>query len=137
MELYDVEFRSESVGNIKKKFDYVSHKNDDMGDVTGDAKYYTLVRGKKLPPAQFATIAEYIWLLGKTNARQKFLVFGNDIAVPDRWLATYGDLLEEDVIFYFMSDEGKLQKSYRDPSTSQFIWIPVEQLRLQNKQINI
>jgi hypothetical protein len=62
------------VASIRKRFDFVS---DDM-QIVGDAKYYTLVAGERLPPAKFATIAEHVWLLEKTNAPTQFLVFGND-----------------------------------------------------------
>lgn len=43
----------------------------------------------------------------KTQARQKFLVFGNDIDVPKRWLSRYGHLRGE-VRFYFLTDEGEM-----------------------------
>ena len=47
------------VRGVPKKFDLVSKDRA----VVGDAKFYTLVRGSGLPPAKFATIAEYVWLL--------------------------------------------------------------------------
>ena len=73
----------------------------------GDAKYYTAVNGRGLPPAKFATIAEYVWLLEKTTARRQFLVFGNDRRVPEWWLDRYGNLTE--VEFYYASDTGVLE----------------------------
>ncbi len=77
------------------------------GRVAGDAKYFTLVRGQRLPPAKFSIIAEHVWLLEKTAAPVKFLVFGNDAEVPRLWLARYGQLLS-DITFYFLSDDGEL-----------------------------
>lgn len=91
------------VKGVPKLFDLVSPD----GDIVGDAKYYTLVNGQHLPPAKFSIIAEHVWLLEKTQATQKILVFGNDIEVPKRWLARYGHL-RGDVAFYFLTDEGDI-----------------------------
>lgn len=62
------------IDSVPKLFDMIS----DDKDVAGDAKYLTMVRGESLPPAKFSVIAEHVWLLEKTNATIKFLVFGND-----------------------------------------------------------
>lgn len=97
---FGVPLRARQVPGVPKIFDLVS----DDGDIIGDAKYYTLVRGQDLPPAKFSIIAEHVWLLEKTQARQKFLVFGNDIEVPRRWLAKYGHL-RGGVAFYYLRDE--------------------------------
>ena len=98
---FGVPLQSGQVAGVPKLFDLVSPD----GDIVGDAKYYTLVGGQHLPPAKFSIIAEHVWLLEKTQARSKFLVFGNDIEVPKRWLARYGHL-RGDVAFYFLTDEG-------------------------------
>ena len=84
------------VPGIRKQFDFVSADEQ----IVGDAKYYTLVGGERLPPAKFATIAEHVWLLEKTNAFEQFLVFGNEREVPLRWLERYGALARS-VGFYF------------------------------------
>lgn len=89
---------------VPKKFDLVSRD----GCITGDAKYFTLVRGQHLPPAKFSVIAEHVWLLEKTSAQQRFLVFGNDREVPLRWLARYGALVSK-VTFFFLTDDGTLE----------------------------
>ena len=102
---FGVPLRSGQVAGVPKLFDLVSPD----GDIVGDAKYYTLVGGQHLPPAKFSIIAEHVWLLEKTQARSKFLVFGNDIDVPKRWLARYGHL-RGDVAFYFLTDEGVIEK---------------------------
>ncbi len=104
-ELFRSQLSPGSVGDVGKEWDMVSAK----GDIVGDAKYYTLVRGTALPPAKFATIAEHVWLLEKTNATTKFLVFGNQIEVPQRWLEKYGNLVS-DVRFYFMDDMGNIKQ---------------------------
>ena len=88
---------------IPKKWDLLS----DDGMIVGDAKYYTLVGGSSLPPAKFSTIAEHVWLLEKTDARTKFLVFGNQIEVPQHWLARYGKLVSG-VNFFFLDAEGNI-----------------------------
>ena len=95
--------RPGQVAGVPKLFDLVSP----TGDIVGDAKYYTLVGGQHLPPAKFSIIAEHVWLLEKTGAANKFLVFGNDIEVPKRWLDRYGHLCQ-DVKFYFLSDVGEI-----------------------------
>ena len=56
---------------------------------------------------EFSLIAEHVWLLEKTAAPVKFLVFGNDSEVPRLWLARYGKLLS-DITFYYLSDDGEL-----------------------------
>lgn len=97
--------RPGKAGNVPKEFDYVSPDRT----IVGDAKYYTLVGGTGLPPAKFSIIAEHVWLLEKTGAPQQFLVFGNDRAVPELWLARYGSLVN-DVVFYFLTDDGELEQ---------------------------
>jgi hypothetical protein len=88
-----------------KRFDLVSEDES----IIGDAKYYTLVRGSRLPPAKFAVIAEHVWLLEKTDAQHKFLVFGNDRRVPQMWLAKYGPCVS-DVVFYFLTPQGAIEQ---------------------------
>lgn len=90
---------------VPKKFDLVSAD----GSIVGDAKFYTLVGGRRLPPAKFATIAEHVWLLEKTTASHKFLVFGNQRDVPVSWLRRYGRLLSG-VEFFFLSASGQLER---------------------------
>ncbi len=93
-----VELRQGQVEGVPKRFDLVSPD----GSIVGDAKYFTMVRGQSLPPAKFSVIAEYVWLLEKTNAVRKFLVFGNDRRVPEEWLRRYGRLTEN-VEYYFLA----------------------------------
>lgn len=104
-EYYGKSLSAGSLPGVKKEWDMVSPD----GSVAGDAKYYTLVRGTSLPPAKFATIAEHVWLLEKTTAKTKFLVFGNQIEVPKLWLQKYGNLVS-DMQFYFMDNSGKITK---------------------------
>jgi hypothetical protein len=90
---------------VPKLFDLLSPDHQ----IVGDAKYYTLVGGQHLPPAKFSIIAEHVWLLEKTQARHQFLVFGNDIEVPRRWLARYGHL-RGNVVFYFLTPDAHLEE---------------------------
>lgn len=103
--VYGVLLGPGQVHGVPKTFDLVSRD----GRIAGDAKFYTMVRGKGLPPAKFATIAEYVWLLEKTGADDKFLVFGNQRAVPEEWLKRYGHLLDG-VDFYFIDSAGRVEK---------------------------
>lgn len=91
------------VQGVPKLFDFVSPDRS----IVGDAKYFTLVGGHRLPPAKFSVIAEHVWLLEKTGANTKFLVFGNDREVPVRWMARYGTLVSN-VRFFFMKDGGEI-----------------------------
>ena len=86
---------------MPKLWDLVSED----GSIVGDAKYYDLVRGVADPPAKFSVIAEHVWLLEKTGAQRKFLVFGNDRRVPEEWLRRYGHLASA-VEFFFIDHTG-------------------------------
>jgi len=68
-----------------------------------------MVRGRSIPPAKFATIAEHVWFLEKIDAKMKFLIFGNDRRVPLEWLKRYGSLVR-DVKFYFLDERGNLSE---------------------------
>ena len=107
-ERFGVPLPAGKLPGVPKLFDFVSPD----GQIAGDAKYFTLVGGQHLPPAKFSIIAEHVWLLEKTGAAHKFLVFGNDIEVPRRWLERYG-LLVGDVKFYFLTDEGEASEMAR------------------------
>jgi len=91
-----------------KRFDLVSED----GGIVGDAKFYSMVKGKRLPPAKFATISEHVWFLENTYADRKFLVFGNDRRVPMEWLRRWGRFLRG-IDFYFLEPDGEL--SVLDP----------------------
>lgn len=93
------------VKGIPKTFDLVSSDEE----IVGDAKYLTMVRGEFLPPAKFSMIAEHVWLLERISAKHKFLVFGNDRRVPEKWLKRYGHLVE-DVEFFFLNSNKRLEK---------------------------
>jgi hypothetical protein len=77
----------------------------DDGEVIGDAKFYTLVGGERLPPGKFSVIAEHVWLLEKTQAAHRFLVFGNDRRVIKEWLKRFGTLASS-AEFYFLDQIG-------------------------------
>jgi hypothetical protein len=94
-----------SVPGVPKQFDLVS--NDKA--IVGDAKFFTLVNGTALPPAKWSIIAEHVWLLEKTDAAVKFLAFGNDRRVPEKWLQKYGSLVR-DVRFYFIDPTGSVER---------------------------
>ena len=99
---YQVALLPRSVGYAPKQFDFVSPD----GQIVGDAKYYT--RGGT-PSGKLATISEHVWLLEKTSAAERFLVFGNDRRVPIMWLQKYG-VLVSGIDFYFLTDDGDLEE---------------------------
>jgi len=84
-----------------KRFDLVSQD----GATVGDAKYLTLVRGKKRPSAKFVEIAGHVWLLERTPAKQRLLVFGNQRRVAEWWLEEYGHVVRA-VDFYLLAADG-------------------------------
>ena len=101
------------VPNVPKEFDMICKD----ATIIGDAKFFTMVKGKGIPPAKFATISEYVWLLEKTNANHRFLVFGNDIRVPLEWLKRYGYLLKSVEFFFLEQNTLRLKKLSQPKST--------------------
>ena len=99
-----VRLTAQRLPEYPKCFDLVSAD----GIYVGDAKYLTLVRGVKLPRAKFMEIAGHVWLLERTPAQRRFLVFANQRRVAEWWLEKYGQLVET-VEFYFLSDDGVLE----------------------------
>jgi hypothetical protein len=94
---FNTELNPREIKNGPKLFDFVS---PDFS-IIGDAKYYKMLGEGAIPPAKFSTIAEHVWMLEKINAKRKFLVFGNDRRVPEKWLEKYGNLVS-DVEFFFL-----------------------------------
>lgn len=76
---YGVTLSSGAVRGVRKQFDFVSAD----GSVVGDAKFYARVNGTGLPPAKYATIAEYVWLLEKTSAKHRFMIFWKRYSGPE------------------------------------------------------
>jgi hypothetical protein len=72
------------------------------GSFVGDAKWFKDIA---VPSAKFSVIAEYVWLLQHVeHAQRRFLVFGHDRAVPERWLHRFGAMLDG-VEFYFLDEK--------------------------------
>ena len=94
-----------------KRFDMVSADES----IVGDAKYLTLVQRKKFPPAKMMEISGHVWLLEKVDAKTRFLVFGNQSSVPEKWLEKYSGFVRN-VDFYFIDAYGnvkEMQKTYK------------------------
>ena len=102
---FRTDLQPRKIAGMHKNLDFVS---DDY-NVVGDAKFFTMVRGERLPPAKFSVIAEHVWLLEKLQARERFLVFGNDARVPQEWLSRYGRLVSG-IDFYFIDSQSELAK---------------------------
>jgi hypothetical protein len=83
-------------GGVTHSFDFVSPD----GTVVGDAKWYKDLQ--PIPAAKLSVIAEYVWLLGHVQgASRRFIVFGQDRAVPLRWLKRFAPLLDG-IEFWFL-----------------------------------
>lgn len=106
-----VELLERKIPNFPKRFDMVSADCR----IVGDAKYLRLVDDKRTPPAKLMEIAAHVWLLEKVPAVRRFLVFGNQIEVPKRWLRKYQTLLPADVQFYFLYEGGRLEQLENSP----------------------
>lgn len=103
---FDVEsLYPRKTNGVPKMFDLVSQDEE----IVGDAKFYSMVNGKSIPPAKFSAIAEYVWLLEKLETERKFLVFGNDKRVPKEWLKRYGEMNNQ-VDFYFINKDREVSK---------------------------
>lgn len=89
--------RKVDLNGVMFEFDLVS----DDGEIIGDAKF---LKNIKIPAAKWDNISHYIWLLEHSRAKIKFMVFGNDREVPERYLKRF-EPLTGDVEFYFFSNE--------------------------------
>ena len=94
------------ISDIPKLFDMISEDKK----IVGDAKFLTMVKGKFLPPAKFSIIAEHVWLLEKTDATEKFLIFGNDRRVPESWLKKFGKYVHDVDFFFYETRNNELEK---------------------------
>lgn len=63
------------------------------GRVVSDAKWFKDL--KPIPAAKLSVISEYVWLLQQAEgADRRFLIFGQDREVPERWLVRFRPLLD-------------------------------------------
>lgn len=85
-------------GAVPWKFDLVSSD----GQYVGDVKW---LKNIPVPAAKFQAISECIWLLQKVDAGKVFMVFGQDAAVAERYLARVRPLTAP-VEFYFLDGTG-------------------------------
>lgn len=88
--------------NFTKKFDLVSEDEEWIGDM----KYYRMI---PTPAAKYSTIAEYVWLLQRTKAKHKFIVFGNSEELPKKWYNKHHELLD-DVEFWFIDSKNAMKR---------------------------
>lgn len=99
-ELFCVRLTYGTVGQVPGVFDFASAD----GQVVGEAKYLGLATDME---QVFALINARVWLMEKTGAKYRFLVFGKDMRAPRLWLDRYGSLLTGTDV-YFLSDAGEL-----------------------------
>lgn len=89
--------RKVNLNGVMFEFDFVS----DDGEIIGDAKF---LKNIKVPAAKWDNISQYVWLLEHYKAKIKFMIFGNDREVPERYLKRF-EPLTGDVEFYFFNNE--------------------------------
>ena len=85
-------------GTVPKSFDLVSPD----GRFVGDAKQYKNIR---TPAAKWQGIAEYVWLLQHVEAERRFLVFGGDAMVAQRFLDRWRAIVEPVEFYHLTGDE--------------------------------
>jgi hypothetical protein len=82
---------------VTHQFDIVSSDRR----IVGDAKWF---KNLPVPAAKWSVIAEYVWLLQHlTDAEVRFIVFGQDTEVPERWLRRFRPLTAG-IDFYFLAE---------------------------------
>lgn len=104
-EIYGTPLRALLMAPVDRCFDLVSSDKK----ICGEVNYFALVRGLGSPIAKLALIGEQMWLLERTAAKKKFLLFGNDPKMPALWLQRYGHI-QRSIDFFFMSDSGVLER---------------------------
>lgn len=100
-ELWGTELKERSVlvgGAVPWKFDLVSED----GSIVGDCKWLKNIPD---PAAKWQAIAECMWLLQKVEASRRFMVFGRDIEVAQRYLKRVGPLTAP-LEFLFLDEAG-------------------------------
>jgi hypothetical protein len=90
-DLWQVELKAQTVelqGGVTHSFDFVAPDHT----IIGDAKCSKDL--EPMPAATLAAISEYVWLLQQhPTAHRRLLVFGDDPALPGRWIERYAPLL--------------------------------------------
>ena len=90
---------------VPRRFELVSADRR----VAGSTLYTAPVQRQRLPLAKFSLIGERVWLLEKTSAESRFLVFGHDRVLPLLWLKRYGHLAPE-VHFFYLDENGRVEE---------------------------
>ncbi len=94
--LFGVEFGPSSDQAHPREFAFASSD----GRLLGDIIYGTMVAGRGLSKAKYSEISETVWLLEKSPAETRFVVFGHQIQVPEFWLQKYGHVPSDVWIFF-------------------------------------
>ena len=104
-DFFCVKLTEKQVSNVPKKFDMVSPD----GNIVGEAKYYRKTKGGE--SGKDSIFAEYIRLLEKTPAEKKFMVFGGERKILEKWFKKHKHLFEDNLAFYFYDmDTDKLEE---------------------------
>ncbi|HRE41172.1 MAG TPA: hypothetical protein PLG90_07545 [Ignavibacteria bacterium] len=87
------------ISEFKKKFDFVSIDES----VIGDAKFFGNDSIKNNNTEVMSKIAESVWLLEKTKAENKFLIFGGREEIPNNWLKKFINVTN--IKFYYLNED--------------------------------
>jgi hypothetical protein len=98
-DFFYVKLIEKKIAEVPKKFDMVSPD----GNIIGEAKYYRKTKGGE--SGKYSIFAEYVWLLEKTPAKTKFIVFGGAREIIEKWIAKHNHLFEGNLSFYFYDME--------------------------------
>lgn len=96
---FGIQLLEKQVKNVPKKFDMVSPD----GSIIGEAKFYRKTKGGE--SGKYSIFAEYVWLLEKTSAKTKFIVFGGAREIIEKWIAKHKHLFEKNLSFFFYDME--------------------------------
>ena len=81
------------------------------GSIVGEAKYYRKTKGGE--SGKNSISAEYVWLLEKTPAKTKFIVFGGAKEILESWIKKHTHLFEKDLSFFFYDMETDVLEKLR------------------------
>jgi hypothetical protein len=78
------------------------------GEVIGETVYFSPSESENQIRIRFSLITENVWLLEKTKARRKFLIFNSHRDVLLDWLGRFGHLVNL-IEFYLLNENGQLE----------------------------
>lgn len=102
---YRVKLSAREIPPMPKLIDLVSNDNKYVGIV----RSLSLVLSEALLPSLLSSISASIWILEHIpNAEKRFLIFGKDRNVPDKWLEQYGIFIKDIEFFFYDATKREL-----------------------------